>query len=118
MQDIDEEVGIQAVHRAFELGINFYDTSPFYGITKSETVLGKALKALPRDQIVVATKVGRYGPEEFDFSAERITRCFMESLARLQLDYVDILQCHDIEFTNSDQVGVCNTPKCSMVYSS
>lgn len=103
-QDIDEEEGIAAVHEAFNLGINFFDTSPFYGITKSETVLGKALKGLPRDQIVVATKVGRYGPEEFDFSAVRITRCFQDSLQRLQLDYVDIIQCHDIEFGDLDQI--------------
>lgn len=67
LQEIDEDEGIAAVHEAFALGINFFDTSPFYGITRSESVLGRALRGLPRDRIIVASKVGRYGPEEFDF---------------------------------------------------
>ena len=77
----------------------------FYGRTLSEKVLGKSLKALgvPRSEYIVSTKCGRYG-EGFDFSAERVTRSIDESLARLQLDYVDILQCHDIEFGSLDQV--------------
>eukprot|EP00892_Ulva_mutabilis_P002944 jgi/Ulvmu1/12650/UM094_0006.1 len=103
-QDIDEAEGIAAVHEAFKLGINFFDTSPFYGVTRSETVLGRALAGLPRDKIVVATKCGRYGPEEFDFSRERVLREFDASLGRLGLDYVDILQCHDIEFADLDQI--------------
>lgn len=71
----------------------------------SEKVLGKALKAvnMPRSEYVVSTKCGRY-KEGFDFSAERVTKSIDESLARLQLDYVDILQCHDIEFGSLDQV--------------
>lgn len=71
----------------------------------SEKMLGMALKAsgVPRDQFVVSTKCGRY-KEGFDFSAERVTRSIDESLERLQLDYVDILQCHDIEFGSLDQV--------------
>jgi L-galactose dehydrogenase len=71
----------------------------------SEKVLGKALKALgvPRHDYIVSTKCGRY-IEGFDFSADRVTRSIDESLARLQLDYVDILQCHDIEFGSLDQV--------------
>jgi len=109
MQEIDEDEGIAAVHEAFKLGINFFDTSPFYGVTRSEAVLGRALAGLPRNEILVATKVGRYGPEEFDLSSERVTKEFDASLARLGLDYVDILQCHDIEFGDLDQVrGPCN----------
>lgn len=104
MQPIDEDEGIRAVEAAFRRGINFYDTSPFYGDTRSETVLGKALKRLPRDKVVVATKVGRYGQDTFDFSAARVTDSIYESLTRLQLDYVDIIQCHDIEFGNLDQI--------------
>ena len=104
VQDIDEAEGIAAVHEAFKLGINLFDTSPFYGSTRSEAVLGRALASLPRNEIVVATKVGRYGPEEFDFSKERVTREFEASLGRLGLEYVDILQCHDIEFADLDQV--------------
>lgn len=70
----------------------------------SVQVLGQALKDLPRDKIVVATKVGRYGPEEFDFSAERVTRSVKESLHRLQIPYIDLIQTHDIEFGDLDQV--------------
>ncbi|KIY92829.1 hypothetical protein MNEG_15134 [Monoraphidium neglectum] len=103
-EDINEAEGIASVHEAFRLGINFFDTSPFYGATKSETVLGKALKDLPRDEIVVASKVGRYGPELFDFSAERVTASVTESLARLQVPYIDLIQCHDIEFGDLDQI--------------
>ena len=61
------------------------------------------MQLLPRDQIIVATKVGRYA-DSFDFSAERVTASIEESLSRLQLDYVDLLQCHDIEFASLDQI--------------
>ncbi|VFQ81858.1 unnamed protein product [Cuscuta campestris] len=103
--NVSEEEALAAVRRAFRLGINFFDTSPYYGGTLSEKVLGKALKALgvARDQYIVSTKCGRY-KEGFDFSAERVTRSIGESLERLQLDYVDILHCHDIEFGSLDQI--------------
>eukprot|EP00252_Welwitschia_mirabilis_P011372 TRINITY_DN25581_c0_g1_i1.p1 TRINITY_DN25581_c0_g1~~TRINITY_DN25581_c0_g1_i1.p1 ORF type:complete len:321 (-),score=67.42 TRINITY_DN25581_c0_g1_i1:74-1036(-) len=103
--DVKEEDAIASVSEAFKLGINFFDTSPYYGGTLSEKVLGKALKALnaSRDQFVVATKCGRY-VEGFDFSAERVTRSIDESLERLCLSYVDILHCHDIEFGSLDQI--------------
>ncbi len=101
---IDESEGIRAVHSAIDLGINFIDVSPYYGLTKAETVLGKALKQLPRDAYYLATKVGRYGQDEFDFSAQRVIASVDESLARLNVDYVDLIQCHDIEFTSLDQI--------------
>lgn len=96
---------IASVRLAFSLGINFFDTSPYYGGTLSEKVLGRALQALevPRSEYIVSTKCGRYA-EGFDFSAERVTKSIDESLARLNLDYVDILQCHDIEFGLLDQI--------------
>ncbi|KAL0422480.1 UNVERIFIED_CONTAM: L-galactose dehydrogenase [Sesamum latifolium] len=102
---ISESDAIATVRRAFSLGINFFDTSPYYGGTLSEKMLGKALKALevPRNEYIVSTKCGRY-KEGFDFSAERVTRSIDESLERLQLDYVDILHCHDIEFGSLDQI--------------
>eukprot|EP00192_Tetraselmis_astigmatica_P013108 CAMPEP_0117667070 /NCGR_PEP_ID=MMETSP0804-20121206/10749_1 /TAXON_ID=1074897 /ORGANISM="Tetraselmis astigmatica, Strain CCMP880" /LENGTH=327 /DNA_ID=CAMNT_0005474729 /DNA_START=171 /DNA_END=1154 /DNA_ORIENTATION=- len=103
-QEIDEDEGVASVHEAVSLGINFFDTSPFYGITRSEQVLGRALKDIPREKIVIATKVGRYGPEEFDFSADRVTASLSESLKRLNLEYVDIVHCHDIEFGDLDQI--------------
>ncbi|KAF2296493.1 hypothetical protein GH714_040455 [Hevea brasiliensis] len=100
-----EDEAIASVREAFRRGINFFDTSPYYGGTLSEKMLGKGLKALgvPRNEYVVSTKCGRY-IEGFDFSAERVTRSIDESLERLQLDYVDILQCHDIEFGSLDQI--------------
>jgi len=103
--NVKEEDAIASVQEAFRLGINFFDTSPYYGGTLSEKMLGKALKTLmvPRDQYVVSTKCGRYA-QGFDFSAERVTQSIDESLARLNLDYVDILQCHDIEFGSLDQI--------------
>ncbi|KAJ9705447.1 hypothetical protein PVL29_003469 [Vitis rotundifolia] len=102
---VSEDDAIASVREAFRLGINFFDTSPYYGGTLSEKVLGKCLKAvgMPRNEFIVSTKCGRYA-EGFDFSAERVTKSIDESLARLQLDYVDILQCHDIEFGSLDQV--------------
>ncbi|GLC38508.1 hypothetical protein PLESTB_001733100 [Pleodorina starrii] len=104
--DVDESVAISSVHRAFARGVNLFDTSPYYGLTKSETVLGRALRDLPRSQLVLSTKVGRYGadPRDFDFSAARVTRSVAESLERLQVPYIDIIQCHDIEFGDLDQI--------------
>jgi L-galactose dehydrogenase len=103
-RDIDEAEGIRAVHTALDLGINFIDVSPYYGLTRAETVLGRALATVPRDCYYLATKVGRYGPEEFNFSAQRVTASVEESLLRLGVDHVDLIQCHDIEFGSLDQV--------------
>ncbi|KAK8586805.1 hypothetical protein V6N13_085827 [Hibiscus sabdariffa] len=102
---VSESDAVASVREAFRLGINFFDTSPYYGGTLSEKMLGKGLKALgvPRNEYIVSTKCGRY-LEGFDFSAERVTKSVDESLERLQLDYVDIFQCHDIEFGSLDQI--------------
>jgi len=103
-RNIDELVGIQTVHTAIDLGINFIDVSPYYGLTLAETVLGKALKELSRDAYYLSTKVGRDGDAEFDFSADRVIQSVDESLARLNVEYIDLIQCHDIEFGSLDQV--------------
>lgn len=102
---VKEEDAIASVHEAARLGINFFDTSPYYGGTLSEQVLGKALKTLPlpREKYVVSSKCGRY-IDGFDFSADRVTKSIDESLKRLNLSYIDIMQCHDIEFGSLDQV--------------
>lgn len=91
---------------ALDLGINFIDCSPYYGLTKAETMLGKTLQGVPREKYLLATKVGRYGPDfaGFDFSAARVTASVDESLARLGVDTIDIIQCHDIEFGDLDQI--------------
>jgi aryl-alcohol dehydrogenase-like predicted oxidoreductase len=101
---VDESVAIRTVHTALESGINFIDVSPFYGYTKAETVLGKALKGIPRDRYFLATKVGRYGDAEFDFSAERSAASVDQSLERLGIDYIDIIQSHDNEYGDLNQV--------------
>jgi L-galactose dehydrogenase len=105
-RDVDAAEGIRTVHTALDLGINFIDVSPYYGLTKAETVLGRALKGVARDRYFLATKMGRYGPQikDFDFSAQRVTSSLDESLARLGVDYVDIIQCHDIEFGDLSQI--------------
>ncbi len=101
---IDDNEGIRTVRTALDLGINFLDTSPHYGATKSETVLGRALQGVPRDSYILATKVGQYGEGNFDFSAARVTQSFEESCARLGTDYIDVLHCHDIEFADLNQI--------------
>lgn len=100
----EKATAIRAVHTALDLGINIIDTSPYYGATVSESVLGEALAGIPRDRYFLATKLGRYGLNDFDFSAARVARSIDESLARLRLDYVDILLCHDIEFVDMEQI--------------
>eukprot|EP01116_Phalansterium_solitarium_P012094 TRINITY_DN28080_c0_g1_i1.p1 TRINITY_DN28080_c0_g1~~TRINITY_DN28080_c0_g1_i1.p1 ORF type:complete len:367 (-),score=90.30 TRINITY_DN28080_c0_g1_i1:66-1166(-) len=110
--NVTQQQANAAVQRAIDLGINFFDVSPFYGLTKAETMLGHALKALnvPRSAYIVSTKVGRYGDNDFDFSAERVTAEFARSLERLQLDYVDVAHCHDIEYTDLDQIVLETVP--------
>jgi L-galactose dehydrogenase len=100
----DDREGIATVRTALDLGVNFIDVSPYYGATKAETVLGKALQGVARDRYILATKIGQYGDGDFDFSAARVTRSLDESCARLGVDYVDLLQCHDIEFADLGQI--------------
>lgn len=103
-RDVDEAEGARCVRRALELGINYLDCAPYYGSTRAETALGRALQNVPRGDYLLATKVGRYDEGEFDFSAERVTQSVDESLSRLQTDYVDVIQCHDIEFVELSQI--------------
>ena len=101
---IDEAEGVLAVREALDLGIDYFDTAPYYGNTRAETVLGRALRDVDRTTYTLATKVGQYGEGAFDFSAPRVTQSLDESLSRLGTDYVDLLQCHDIEFADVDQI--------------
>src|ERR1017187_4373775 len=94
---------IAAVHFAVDQGINFFDVSPYYGLTLAEARLGEALEGR-REKVVLATKCGRYGGSEFDFSAKTITAGLEESLKRLRTDYVDLLQAHDVEFGHVQQI--------------
>ena len=99
--NIREEEGIQAVHTAVEHGINLIDVSPYYGHLKAETVLGKALKDIPREKYYLSTKVGRYGKDgvnTWDYSSQRATESVYESMERLNVDYIDLINVHDVEF--------------------
>ena len=96
-----EEEGIRAVFTAVDNGINFIDVSPYYGHLKAEMVLGKALKEIARDRYFLSTKVGRYGKDgvnTWDYSARRVTESVYESMERLNVDYIDLINVHDIEF--------------------
>lgn len=104
---VREDEGIKAVHTAVDNGINFIDVSPYYGHLKAEMVLGKALKEIPRDRYFLSTKVGRYGKDgvnTWDYSAERATASVYESMQRLNVDYIDLINVHDVEFADLQQV--------------
>ena len=99
----DPAEGTDAVRCAIDEGINFFDVSPYYGLTVAETRLGEALEGY-RERVVLATKCGRYGADEFDFSGARITAGLEDSLKRLRTDRVDLLQAHDVEFGDVEQI--------------
>lgn len=100
---IDEAEAERAVAFAIDNGINFFDSSPYYGRTLAETRLGKALEGR-RNEVVLASKCGRYGFDDFDFSAARVTASVEQSLRRLRTDRLDIFTAHDIEFGDREQV--------------
>ena len=105
--EVREDEGIRAVHTAVDNGINFIDVSPYYGHLKAEMVLGKALKEIQRDRYFLSTKVGRYGKDgvnTWDYSAERATASVYESMERLNVDYIDLINVHDVEFADLQQV--------------
>lgn len=112
---VAEDDARATIHAAFRGGIAMFDTAPLYGLGLSERRLGQALADLPRDEVLVSTKVGRLlragaTPEPsqgdvwaergelnpvFDFTADGVRRSLEESLARLQIDRVDVVHVHD-----------------------
>jgi len=118
---LDEADALKIVHEAIDMGINFIDTSPYYG--SAEERLGKALEGR-RSEVILGTKAGRYGPDDFDFSPARLRRSVERSLQLLRTDYVDILQLHDIEFVSlgplfddsyAELVSLRNEGKCRYI---
>lgn len=103
-RQVEEKAAIEAVHTALELGINYFDVAPAYGATRSETVLGKALRGVARNRYYLSTKVGKYtapgsyGDDTLDYSQARIRASIDESAERLGVDYFDIIHIHDIEY--------------------
>lgn len=95
---------LQSVQTAVDLGMNYLDTSPFYGRGISEVLLGMVLRQLPRDKIILSTKLGRYDTDKFDFRAARVYESVDVSLYRLGVDYLDMIFCHDIEFVDLHQI--------------
>jgi len=95
---------IRSVRVALDLGLNFIDTSPFYGRGMSEVLLGIALRNVPRKEYILGTKLGRYDAHHFDFSARRVAESIDVSLHRMGVDYLDIVLCHDIEFVDMQQI--------------
>ena len=103
-RSVKTDEALQSVHAALECGLNFIDTSPFYGRGMSEVLLGIALKGVPRDSYTLCSKLGRYDLAHFDFSAKRVAESVDVSLHRLGTDHLDIMLCHDIEFVPMQQI--------------
>jgi L-galactose dehydrogenase len=103
-RSVDINEAMRAVHVALELGMNFIDTSPFYGRGMSEVLLGVALRDVPRESYTLCTKLGRYDLAHFDFSARRVEESIDVSLHRMRTDHLDIILCHDIEFVDMSQI--------------
>src|SRR4051794_3142033 len=101
---VDLGEAIRSVRAALDLGLNFIDTSPFYGRGMSECLLGVALRGVPRDSYILGSKLGRYDRAHFDFSARRVAESVDVSLHRMGVDHLDIMLCHDIEFVDMAQV--------------
>ena len=103
-RSIDLNEAFASVHTALDLGMNFIDTSPFYGRGMSEVMLGQALKGIDRDSYLLGSKLGRYSLTHFDFSAKRVDESIHVSLHRLGTDHLDIILLHDVEFVKLPQI--------------
>ncbi len=97
---------IETVHAALDGGINFIDVSPAYGQSLAELNLGRALQGVARDRYLLATKIGSYSEArgDYDYSRASTERSVEHSLVRLGVDHLDLIQCHDIEFADHDQI--------------
>lgn len=94
---VDQDSAIQTIHRAYDLGINFFDTANVYMRGEAEKIVGKALQAFPRESYVLATKVFAPmgdGPNDRGLSRKHIIEQANASLKRLDIDYIDVYYCH------------------------
>ena len=126
---VEAEEAIATVEAAYTRGLRYFDTAPVYGFGLSESRLGQAVKSLPRDEIVISTKVGyelvAIPPEDlkptlwdkpppfradFDYSRDGTLRSFETSLKRLGVDYVDMVSIHDPGRGNRYRPG-CRSPR-------
>lgn len=105
-----ESDGIALVHKAFELGCNFFDTAEMYSYFKNEEFVGKALKELPRDKVVISDKFWSEKFQGHDFAEEKLSEAGIRkslegSLRRLQTDYIDVYIEHQMEDGSEEQVA-------------
>ncbi|MDG2206333.1 MAG: aldo/keto reductase [Pirellulales bacterium] len=103
-RNIDISEALSSVRVALDCGMNFIDTSPYYGRGMSEVLLGQVLPQVPRESYFLGSKLGRYAPTHFDFSARRVVESVDLSLERMKVDYLDVILCHDVEFMELDQI--------------
>ena len=106
----EEKEGIHLVHLAFERGCNFFDTAEMYGYFNNEEFVGKALKELPRHEIVISTKfwpekLPGHTFEEDKLSETGIRKSLEGQLRRLQTDYIDIYTEHQMRDGNEEEVA-------------
>lgn len=94
----DKKDSIATIHKAFDMGINIIDTAPVYGFGKAEELVGDALRDLPRDKVLIATKVGLQWLENNkvvrNCTKARLVQELDDSLRRLGTDYIDVYQVH------------------------
>ena len=108
----NEQEAICTLKKGLDDGLNYIDTAYWYGQGQSELFLGRALQGIKREKFIIATKVGRYEQDYqrmFDFSAEIVIKSAHSSLKRLQLDHIDILQIHDVEFAPKIETIISET---------
>ncbi len=94
---VQKEAATKTIHEAYDLGINFFDTANVYMRGEAEKVVGEALKDIPRESYVLATKVFwpmGDGPNDRGLSRKHIMEQAHASLKRLNMDYVDLYYCH------------------------
>ncbi len=103
-RQIDVPEALRCVKVALDRGMNYIDTAAYYGRGMSEVMLGQVLPEIPRESYTLSTKLGRYAPQHFDFSAKRVAESIDISLERMRLETLDIVFCHDIEFVDLDQI--------------
>jgi L-galactose dehydrogenase len=101
---IDVAEALRCVKVALDRGMNYIDTAAYYGRGMSEVMLGQVLPDIPRDSYTLSTKLGRYAPQHFDFTARRVAESIDISLERMRVEHLDIVFCHDIEFVDLDQI--------------
>jgi aryl-alcohol dehydrogenase-like predicted oxidoreductase len=101
----DDKESLAALHKAYELGINHWDTADAYGKGHSEQLIGEAFKqGIPRDKIVLATKVGWFrGTARHPFEQRHVRNQLEQSLRNMHTDYVDIYYLHNPYFGENDE---------------